>query len=277
MPYSNLPKTVALCLGVLAMIFVFNYLVLAWTEPSASPPNNNVAAPLNVGNTGQSKSGGVIINTGGAATGLVVDKGNVGIGITLPTQKLDVSGQIHASGDICTDAGGGKCLSAVGGGGAGILNCSLKTCSFSGIGGCTITCPAGTIVTGGGANTSGWGTVWQEYPSGNGWYGNSNAPGTTYAICCNQSGGSGGTSYTYYCYNSSSIGSPVCVDAGGSQGYCPSGYQQKIALGLWGECYYNGGSQAIYSAYSYFLPPGGSCNGSHISTLIAGRAYVCSQ
>jgi hypothetical protein len=141
MPYSTVSKTISLCLGVLVMIFALGYLVLAWTEPSANPPNNNVNAPINVGNVGQSKSGGVIINTGGAATGLVVDKGNVGIGTlspsnklevmgagnvvfntsgnvgigkTSPSQKLDVSGQIHASGDICTDAGGGKCLSTIG-------------------------------------------------------------------------------------------------------------------------------------------------------------------
>jgi hypothetical protein len=36
----------------------------------------------------------VIINTGGAATGLVVDKGNVGIGTTEPDIKLDVNGKI---------------------------------------------------------------------------------------------------------------------------------------------------------------------------------------
>jgi hypothetical protein len=116
MSYLKQSKTFVLCLGVLAMIFVLNYLVLAWTEPSATPPSGNVAAPLNVGNIGQSKSGGLILNTGGAATGLVVVNGNVGIGITNPAYKLDVSGQIHATGDICTDVGGGKCLSSAGGG-----------------------------------------------------------------------------------------------------------------------------------------------------------------
>ena len=37
--------------------------------------------------------------------------GNVGIGIKNPTYPLDVEGKIHATGDICTDLGGGKCLS----------------------------------------------------------------------------------------------------------------------------------------------------------------------
>lgn len=44
----------------------------------------------------------------------IKEGGNVGIGTTNPTQKLDVADRIHATGDICTDAGGGKCLSSAG-------------------------------------------------------------------------------------------------------------------------------------------------------------------
>jgi DNA-binding transcriptional MerR regulator len=54
--------------------------------------------------------------------------GNVGIGIENPQYPLHVQGRIQATGDICTDLGGGKCLSqlappspplVVGGGGIG--------------------------------------------------------------------------------------------------------------------------------------------------------------
>jgi hypothetical protein len=93
-------KVLPLCLGVILAISLVNYLVLAWTEPNQTPPGGNVNAPINVGNTGQSKSGGLILNTGGAGIGLIVDRGNVGIGTLAPTNKLQVAGKIYSSDDI---------------------------------------------------------------------------------------------------------------------------------------------------------------------------------
>ena len=43
--------------------------------------------------------------------------GDIGIKTTDPKARLDVDGRIHATGDICTDKGGGVCLSTAGGGG----------------------------------------------------------------------------------------------------------------------------------------------------------------
>lgn len=69
-----------------------------WYTPTSNPPGNNADIPLNVSSIGQIKEGGLTINTGGAATGLIVSKGNVGIGTSSPSEKLDVSGNVKATG-----------------------------------------------------------------------------------------------------------------------------------------------------------------------------------
>ena len=85
-------KIVALVFGIIVICFAVAVYVSAWTEPGATPPGSNVAPPLNVSGTGQSKAGGLIINTGGAANGLIVDQGNVGIGTVTPSAKLEIDG-----------------------------------------------------------------------------------------------------------------------------------------------------------------------------------------
>lgn len=65
--------------------------VFAWTGPTAAPPGNNAATPLNTSATAQSKSGGLLLNTGGATNGLIVQLGNVGIDTTTPANKLQVA------------------------------------------------------------------------------------------------------------------------------------------------------------------------------------------
>ncbi|KKP98855.1 MAG: hypothetical protein US71_C0002G0035 [Parcubacteria group bacterium GW2011_GWD2_38_12] len=102
-------KTTTLSLIILSLIGV----VYAWTEPTQTPPDGNTEAPLTTSSIAQTKVGGLWLNTGGAEVGLIVEKGKVGIGTISPSQSLDVSGQIHSSGDICTDVGGGSCLSSL--------------------------------------------------------------------------------------------------------------------------------------------------------------------
>jgi len=94
-------------------------LVKAWVEPKESPPNGNLPAPINVGSLGQTKTGGLILNTGGAAYGLIVDNGSVGIGVRDPSQKLDVNGYVKGRTGLCI---GDDCRTAwpSGGGGGGV-------------------------------------------------------------------------------------------------------------------------------------------------------------
>lgn len=55
------------------------------------------------------------------------DAGQVGIMTDNPSVELDVVGAIHSTGDICTDAAGGKCLSTAGGGSGSVWNTTTDT------------------------------------------------------------------------------------------------------------------------------------------------------
>lgn len=81
-----------LCLGIIVGVTI--KMVGAWVEPGAMPPGGNIAAPLNTGNIGQAKIGGLTVNIGGSTYGLIIDKGLVGIQTTTPKAALDVNGDI---------------------------------------------------------------------------------------------------------------------------------------------------------------------------------------
>ena len=81
-----------LCVSLLSCVAIY-----AWTEPTSTPPNDNVDIPLNSGTTTQSKTGGLNI------------AGNVGIGTTAPDDKLHIysgtAGNIYLGEDIGFDGG----------------------------------------------------------------------------------------------------------------------------------------------------------------------------
>lgn len=65
-------------------LFLFSIILLgssvySWTNPSGTPPNNNVAAPINTSATSQVKSGPLQVN-GLANTGSSAFTGNIGVG-----------------------------------------------------------------------------------------------------------------------------------------------------------------------------------------------------
>ncbi len=56
-------KSIALILGVLAMSILVGYIVLVWTEPTTTPPGDNVPVPLNVGNVAQNVTKRIFITS----------------------------------------------------------------------------------------------------------------------------------------------------------------------------------------------------------------------
>ena len=122
-------KLISLVLGVMIISLALGVWGMAFTEPSREPPEENASAPLNIGTTGQTKSGwlatldslwiglqhpggnrfglmqvlnGALININGASLGLAVPHGKVGIGTQSPEDgfAMEVSGDIKLSDDL---------------------------------------------------------------------------------------------------------------------------------------------------------------------------------
>jgi len=71
--------------GIIIATFLISAIIYAWTEPTSAPPSGNVAAPINVGSTPQTKAGSL-----GIGEDLIVG-GRVGIGTTALNFPLTIS------------------------------------------------------------------------------------------------------------------------------------------------------------------------------------------
>ncbi len=93
MNHRRILSQIALVTGAL-LLSVGVQTFAAFSAPSTAPPGADAYAPLHTGSDAQSKVGGLLLNTGGAINGLIVQFGNVGIGTTNPTARLEVAGEI---------------------------------------------------------------------------------------------------------------------------------------------------------------------------------------
>lgn len=107
-------KTYPIIFQILAIIVIGAVALVSnvfaeWIPPTQSPPGDNATSPLNISNIAQSKIGGLLLNTGGAQYGLIVQSGKVGIGTASPQATLDVSGTIKMSPTSSSRAGRMAC------------------------------------------------------------------------------------------------------------------------------------------------------------------------
>jgi len=122
-------KNVGVIVAGILVLSVTSF-VSAWTAPTAVPPADNIAQPLNVSSTGQLKAGGLSLNTlaPGAANALLIPYGKIGFGDNTPdgSLKLDVEGPIGAT-TYC-DQNGANCKTTSQMGGTTITGYCIQCC-----------------------------------------------------------------------------------------------------------------------------------------------------
>jgi len=118
-------KSVALMLAFFVLVIVgaigLQIAIAAWTGPTATPPGNNVAAPINAGATIQAKSGqlelngGLLIHGPGTASsslitsvagGLSIDANSSGVGdLFIYESGIYINGSIYDAADNTVNIG----------------------------------------------------------------------------------------------------------------------------------------------------------------------------
>jgi hypothetical protein len=93
--------------GVIALALGINYIAAAtWTGPSAFPPGNNIAAPLNIGTTNQVKDANLSV---GHSTNIATDYGLISYGRIRST----IGGVEFPDGSVQTSAAGAGGMRAI--------------------------------------------------------------------------------------------------------------------------------------------------------------------
>lgn len=91
----SLPLIITFVIGVTFS----SVIAFAWTGPTQTAPNGNVAAPINVGTTDQTKNAGLGINSLAVyGNGYIQNK--LGVGVVAATYAFDVVGDIHNTGSM---------------------------------------------------------------------------------------------------------------------------------------------------------------------------------
>src|SRR3989344_2458878 len=97
---------VALVMGAL-LFSVGLQTFAAFTEPTTSTLDAGAFAPITTSQAGQAKSGGLILNTGEAVNGLIVDNGNLVIGNNYSEGVLSVQGATSSQLAVFNQVGSG--------------------------------------------------------------------------------------------------------------------------------------------------------------------------
>ena len=101
--------------------------VKAWTGPTLSPPNGNVPAPINVGNSIQTKLGSLVLN---AATPIQNAVGLTVSGTSIFNGSLQIMDGTQGDGKVLTSDASGNASWATGGGSSSVTSGGNSTTGY---------------------------------------------------------------------------------------------------------------------------------------------------
>lgn len=90
-----------LLLFLVSAVFIATGSILAWVAPTSTAPNNNVATPLNVGTSTQSKEGVLTANGSLGVTGSFIVNGNI-LKVDGLTNKVQIADGTQGANKVLT-------------------------------------------------------------------------------------------------------------------------------------------------------------------------------